>query len=246
MPDFSHCLPKSEITKLWWSPLFIKWVDKKLNAWRDASKRGNEGRELDKAIITRTGLFKPFYEEAYPFYRFLKNRKLLTWFSFCKLPCDSERHYDARIWSIFGSWKFEATLALEDRHDIRMEAMLSNGHAPMLASFKHEGTQNSRKIEFGDIVVSADEIIEKQVEWVRKAVLRKTENRTPNQDYSEVDKLIICIDDFDLLPEMHSRFRERVAKLPIMDQDTFPEIVVIGTMGKLDLSFNAGKTNQNG
>jgi hypothetical protein len=157
----------------------------------------------------------------------------------CALKLDSSLHYDATLTGPDGQiQKFEITQALEERHDVRIELLLDNGHVTATGEMAISGTRRKgRIVQVDEDMVCHEATVAKACALVIQAVERKTIRRTENQNYTPDTKLLVAVDDYIIDEEDYESLEAAWSESALADQSTFSEVIVIGLSGRLLIRF---------
>jgi len=180
----SSYVTEQELTKVRTPGELARWVAQKTDEL--ASQPGGKD-----AVRMRSGLCKQLTEEVYPLSILAShaygNRDDVT-----IEPVLGNQNYDAIITVDDRRMKLEITLAHEGEKEFLRRLMLKEqGHAPAFGDIKKTGTKNRGiVIESESIAHSVDEILDSQIDLIRKAVHRKLKNK-----YENGTELLIMFED---------------------------------------------------
>ncbi|MGR3176776.1 MAG: hypothetical protein ACUZ8E_01810 [Candidatus Anammoxibacter sp.] len=240
----SNYLTKEEITKERTAKEYCNWVESKMLVWKQLRTSDPDGSDLHNAIILGRGIFNDFYTEVVPFCRYLQvsNQDLDN--LQVKILLDSNKHYDAIIIQNKKEVKLEITKAFEDRHDIRMELFLNNGHVNVTGRMQSCGTrQKGRKVKIDEDMVAQLDLLKEVENLVNRRVARKTKDRTLNQNYSSDTNLIVVIDDYVLGQNVYHILNDSFSTSIAGTQDVFMTVFIVGISGKLFLKYPRNNKN---
>lgn len=238
MFDESRYLTRDDLIKERSTDEFCAWTEQKLSEWASLKRLELDGRELHERIILRKGLFGPFHEEVLPFCRYLQASKQTSDSKRCAIHIDSSLHFDATLIDGPREKRFEITQAIEDRHDVRMEKLLSDGRVNALGAMTISGTKKTgRDVTIEDEMVDHNDVLSNLTALAVRRMQRKTDQSTTNQSYDSETWLLIAVDDYIIDDEDHDALHQSFVRTPLNKQSTFASVIVIGVAGQLLLEY---------
>ncbi|MGB3087342.1 MAG: hypothetical protein WBC53_06390 [Phycisphaerae bacterium] len=171
------------------------WVEAKLRLIEDCPK-------AKEPALLHQGLFKKFYEEIFPLYRFVNHCYSGRSDIRC-IPNLDDRDFDARILDDSISPPFERKVEItsaikgHEQH-LRMKYFLSQGQVSVWGTLSASGTEKrGHEIHVAnDGFIAHGDLLKRTFSLIRSAVKRKS--RKPNQPrkYGQGHILIVAFDDW--------------------------------------------------
>jgi len=203
---------------------FVIWFE-------DFLEKTRGDRSLRDQILLRQGIAKPVYEEVFPLYRLL-SQKRAAWHGRKFRNILGSQPYDVIVTHANGSQAFiEITTADVDQAEaMRMEVFAAQGRVPVAAPVTWSGTKRTgRRVEISEDMQLHSGLVEKKRAQIIAAVERKCQ-KTPAADSA----LLVYFDDYVCFADE--------ADMPVMDellnvvragwQTRFRALYVVGASGK--------------
>jgi hypothetical protein len=204
---------------------FLEWFEAKL---REIKKTDG----INDQVILREGIGKFFYEEVFPLFRLLQNKKD-AWRNLKFKNVYGDQPFDVEI---FGSKEcefpsfLEITMADQNYEDhLRMRYFIEHGDVCMTGPLTHTGTKKtglnvSVANEAGDLT----EMNQEKKDLIRNAITRKT-----SKAYPENTGLLVYFDDYVAF----SRYKDKAVMDGFLDEldmgwtDKFSALYLVGASG---------------
>jgi len=167
---------------------FLEWFEDKL---REIKKTDG----INDQVILREGIGKFFYEEVFPLYRLIQNKKD-TWTNLKFKNVYGNQHFDVKIFGTkeckFPSF-LEITMADQEYKDhLRMWYFRKRGHVCMTGPVTHTRTKKTGlNVSVANEARKHTEINQEKKDLIRIAITRKT-----SKAYPENTGLLVYFDDY--------------------------------------------------
>lgn len=212
------CSPRTPIQ-------FLEWFEDKLREIKETEGINNQ-------VILREGIGKFFYEEVFPLFRLLQNKKD-AWRELKFKNVYGNQPFDVEIFgsreSEFPSF-LEITMADQNYEDyLRMRYFAEHGDVCMTGLVTHTGTKKtglnvSVTNETGDLT---------QMNQEKKYLIRNAITRKISKAYLENTGLLVYFDDYMTL----SRYKDKAVMDRFLDEldvdwtDKFSALYMVGASG---------------
>ncbi|MFH1674444.1 MAG: hypothetical protein ABIF87_13585 [Pseudomonadota bacterium] len=217
-----------------------------LSYWvEDKCRTFAQHREAKEWILLHKGLFQKFYEEIYPLSLFVNHLYAGRADIKCAPNLDN-RDFDATITDYSVSppseIKIEITSAIEKNPHLRMEYFVEHGHVNVWGPLSSSGTKKTggHKIHVENQAIAHNELLGKNLSFIREAVKRKTDKSTKVHKYGQGHVLIVFFDDWQWFEPVRDGnilkdFMERNVLTSHID---FAALYILGLSGKSFIRFD--------
>lgn len=203
---------------------FLEWYEDKLREIKETDGINNQ-------VILREGIAKFFYEEVFPFYRLLQNKKE-AWSNLKFKIAYGNQPFDVEI---IGSKEnefpsfIEITIAKKYEDHLRMRYFTEHGHVCMTGPVEYTGTKKtglnvSVTNEAGDLA----EMNQEKKDLIRNRIAQKT-----SKAYPENTGLLVYFDDYVAF----SMYKDKAVMDKFLDEldvdwtDKFSALYLVGASG---------------
>lgn len=203
---------------------FLEWFEDKL---REIKKTD----DINDQVILREGIGKFFYEEVFPLFRLLQNKKD-AWRNLKVKNVYGDQPFDAEIFgskeSEFPSF-IEITMAYQKEDHLRMRYFTEHGDVCMTGPVLHTGTKKTGlNVSVANEARGLTEMNQEKKDLIRNAIARKT-----SKAYPKDTGLLVYFDDYVAL----SMYKDKKVMDRFLDEldvdwaDKFSALYLVGASG---------------
>jgi|GEM_PF-1932172 len=225
MAALEEIITIEEICSLRTPTQFLEWFEDKL---REIKERN----VINDQVILREGIAKFFYEEVFPLYRLLQNKKD-AWSNLKFKNVYGNQSFDVEI---FGSKEYELpsfleiTIADQKYEDhLRMWYFAEHGHVCMTGPVTYTGTKKTGlNVSVANEARQHAEMNQEKKDLIRIAITGKT-----SKSYPENTGLLVYFDDYVAF----SRYKDKAVMDEFLDEldvdwtDKFSALYLVGASG---------------